>query len=595
MILFFTHGTNGLRLLLESLSKLESEYNQLIAARLSTGLYNTKVTPNVILFLVEGLDSHTMSAARKLMADTTPVNAMNSLDSFVTGYIKPHSRDHMVADPAAASSSIFTGLPERNGQMGWVLQENNTCLQRDPNIKVAHLFKRMSMAGKYTALVTTAPLTSPGVAGTYASVPDMKLESDIHLKEAGCDKFSDIAKQLILDNKKINVIIGTGRNYFHKNSTVDELTGGTVPDARADMDLKKTWEFGKILTTRNYKVAFGKANVSDALTNDTLDYILGFLEEKDDIELTSSNLKSIINSFKKKPNSRNGYFITVYIDQIARAHDSSQAVKAAKYLDQILGIVKDIHGLVKDDDTLLIVSSTQGSTLTVGSGAILNEKLDSFTKTEDCVPYTFLNYAFGQTNSTNFSAETGGPDFRFPSPVFNPRDYKRPDLPIFASGKTAGLFTGVNEFPYIYHAILGATCLTKNAYELYDHCRPPVTTTTAATPTTPAATTTAAAPFSPASSATPTTAVPATTPTAWPLTKPPVRPHGWPWYIIQPLAANGPNPYANYIRPYKYESSNVVKPNTVNGNPEPTPAPPNGNGVFGSSPWSWSSFFPFFF
>uniref|UniRef100_A0A2C9LV67 alkaline phosphatase n=1 Tax=Biomphalaria glabrata TaxID=6526 RepID=A0A2C9LV67_BIOGL len=272
----FISWSNGLNLqVYDPLDILESKYNQLISQRLSSGSFNTKATSNVILFLVEGLDSHTMSAARKITRETTPTNAMDTLDNFITGLIKPHSRDHMVGDPASSSSSIFSGLPERNGQMGWIKQENNTCLQRDQSKKVANLFKTMSAAGKYTALIATAPLTSPGVAGTYASSPDMKLESDIHVKEAACTGFSDIARQLIMEHRQLNVIVGTGRNYFHFKNKTDELTGKLLPDARSDNDLKDIWSVNLRVKNLPHKVAIGKASVSAALASEANDFVLG--------------------------------------------------------------------------------------------------------------------------------------------------------------------------------------------------------------------------------------------------------------------------------------------------------------------------------
>ncbi|KAK0039727.1 alkaline phosphatase tissue-nonspecific isozyme-like isoform X4, partial [Biomphalaria pfeifferi] len=306
-----------------------------------------------------------------------------------------------------------------------------------------------------------------------------------------------------------------------------------------------------------------------------------FLEEKDDLELTSQNVKEVITGFKKKSltNSR-GYFITVYIDQIARAHDASQGLKAAKYLETILSIVKDVHGLVKTDDTLLLVASTQGSTLTVGSGAYIDENLDGYTKTEECQSYRFLNYAFGVEKAPKFDTVPGDPEYKFPSLYFAQGTTGGPDLPIFATGTSAGLFTGVNTFPYIHHAILCATCLARNAKDIYPHCPTPTTTTPALTTTTTTTTT-----------STTTTSTTTVTPTVKTTTRKPQSPF-WPWYF-QPYPGKGPNPYANMISRNDINSpasSSNARPQPVPMNPTPRPAQQQSNNFLGNHAFSWLPF-----
>ncbi|XP_059145916.1 intestinal-type alkaline phosphatase 1-like [Physella acuta] len=334
LLLLFCGG-ESIKIQTQSLNRIETTYRSKLIERANNKLFNFKAAKNVILFLVEGLDSHTMSAARKIFHQLgeTSIDNINELDTYVTGFLKPQSRDSMVADIAAASSAIFNGLPERNGQMGWVEQENATCGEFDPAKKLLpNLFKLMSQAGKYTALVTNSRLTSPGVAGTYASSPDMQVESDIHLKESGCDdkRFKDIAKQL-LTNQDLNVIIGSGRNYFIKNSTLVSL-----PLSRSDIDLTKLWQMNKILKKRTAsKVVEGKLQILQHLSNPANHDLVGFLQTPESYPELTSYLQNLITFFNQKKDSK-GYFIVAHTDHLALIHEATTAYRLGKMVNAIL-------------------------------------------------------------------------------------------------------------------------------------------------------------------------------------------------------------------------------------------------------------------
>ncbi|BFZ23739.1 hypothetical protein BsWGS_26777 [Bradybaena similaris] len=331
------------------LNRLATYYKQDVEQRHNNWIFNPRVARNVILLLVEGLDSHTMSVARQVLETQTSTvnNYITAVDFFLSGQLKPASRDFIVADPAAAVSAIFNGLPEYNGQMGWVEQGEASCLTFDRSKKLLkNLFKVMSEAGKMTGLVTTTRLTSPGVAGAFAATPDMQMESDIHLAEAGCNdgKFKDIAAQLIKDYKDLNIIIGQGREYFMKPS--NRSSNSSVYPWRRDLDLKTYWAMEKLLRKKTYREAVGTKAVKDALRGqDNLQYFLGFLDEvqsspaSDDLQDLVSLVVNVLNG---KPNN-NGYFLTIYDDQLARDHendaynvgtDLNNILKAVNYLDE---------------------------------------------------------------------------------------------------------------------------------------------------------------------------------------------------------------------------------------------------------------------
>ncbi|CAL1532389.1 unnamed protein product [Lymnaea stagnalis] len=596
--LLVNYCIHGFRIQMGDLDQIETQYNAKLIERSVNSAFNIKAAKNVVLFLVEGLDSHTMSIARKIIAENTAEvnNKMAALDNFISGYVKPHGRDYLVADPAAATSAIFNGLPERNGQMGWVEQENSTCFQFVQARKLLlNLYKVMSVAGKQTALLTSSRLTSPGVAGTYASTPDMQLESDIHMRESGCDKSSlkDIAKQLITDYKKLNVIVGSGRNYFQLNTIADEVTGTVLPESRSDLDLKMIWDIDKRLKKATHKKAVGLTAVNDVLASSSyLEYILGFIDTTEKQEVTGLHIRNVIDNFKKKSDST-GYFITVYSDQLARSHYESKAFQVGQQLNAILGAVQEVQWHTKNDqDTLIVVASTQGSTLTLASGTLLKETVTSFSRSDSCEPYTYLTYAFGPKQQVDYDEKTGNTDYQFLSLHRTQGVTGGPDLPIYATGPGAPVFVGINTFSYVYHALLCATCLASNAQRLYRHCQPPASTTTSRSPLT-------------------TTRV---APTPWnpfQTTKKPQPQPSWPW-VVQPKPQISPNPYSGLGDP---SNGNVAPPPLPNPpflppqtnppfvpfrTPAPTPRPNNNNNNnnnnnLQNNPWGWASLFPFFF
>ncbi|BFZ23738.1 hypothetical protein BsWGS_26778 [Bradybaena similaris] len=611
------------------LNRLATYYKQDVEQRHNNWIFNPRVARNVILLLVEGLDSHTMSVARQVLETQTSTvnNYITAVDFFLSGQLKPASRDFIVADPAAAVSAIFNGLPEYNGQMGWVEQGEASCLTFDRSKKLLkNLFKVMSEAGKMTGLVTTTRLTSPGVAGAFAATPDMQMESDIHLAEAGCNdgKFKDIAAQLIKDYKDLNIIIGQGREYFMKPS--NRSSNSSVYPWRRDLDLKTYWAMEKLLRKKTYREAVGTKAVKDALRGqDNLQYFLGFLDEvqsspaSDDLQDLVSLVVNVLNG---KPNN-NGYFLTIYDDQLARDHendaynvgtDLNNILKAVNYLDTIL---------TRADDTLIVLASVQGSTLTLSSGRLHEESIvgSSFTDTCD-LELSKIRYPEGSrsrdngTGRTNSQDPTGGPD-----------------LPVFSRGPGAQAFTGVNDLAYLYHAILYATCLGTEASTIWDHCQ---SAPTARPPTASPApdTNTTRGPFSPG----PTSRRPTFPPPIWPWVPQPL-PHqsgnpygtlGLPYYFNnavsnpkplpnQPVPIRSPNTNSNANQiptrsptsrpdPIPTPSPNVntnVGPNRLpaplpNPNPAPLPNPnpapiQNPNPAPPQNPFNWASLFPFFF
>ena len=61
------------------------------------------------------------------------------------------------------------------------------------------------VSGKSVGVVTSTRITHATPAAAYAKTPSRDWESDEDMKDTGCDTVKDIARQLVEDNKEIQV------------------------------------------------------------------------------------------------------------------------------------------------------------------------------------------------------------------------------------------------------------------------------------------------------------------------------------------------------------------------------------------------------
>ncbi|MBY0399401.1 alkaline phosphatase, partial [Myxococcota bacterium] len=356
-------------------------------------------------------------------------------------------------------------------------------------------------------------------AGCYAHVPFRFWEDDSRLSpDARAAGFPDIARQLLelRHGDGIEVALGGGRNHFRPPSELDpedpKAKGGRL-DGR---DLVREWQTGRpgSVYVWNREGLLGIDRVKTSR-------LLGLFEPGDmkweaEREADRGGEPSLaemtriaIELLSRDPD---GFFLMVEGGRIDHGHHVGSAYHALT--DTIAFSDAVAVALAKTDprETLVVVTADHSHTLTISGYAkrgnpILGKVVavdwlseNAFTPGLDSLdrPYTTLSYANGPGYTGASDTQPEGPhrlphepcDERPPyachyrgisqgRPDLSGVDTTRPDylqeatipmsqethggedVPVFAGGARAGLFHGVKEQSYLYHAMVEALGWTR--------------------------------------------------------------------------------------------------------------------------------------
>lgn len=251
----------------------------------------------------------------------------------------------------------------------------------DPKNQVYSIAKWAQDAGKGTGIVTTTRITHASPAGNYAHVAERNWESDYDVAKDGCDpnKVADIAKQLVQGDvgKKFKVILGGGRYEFINNTMFDEeekrgrrIDGLNLID-EWKMERSKLGHAEYVWDNRGLK-KFDAAKT---------DYLLGLFEDSHcyknlDIKLqqlqeTEPTLtemtEAAIKVLEKEPN---GFYLFVEGGLIDHTHHANTARYMVNETEEFANAIDLARRMTSEDDTLIVVTSDHGHTMTYSGYAV---------------------------------------------------------------------------------------------------------------------------------------------------------------------------------------------------------------------------------
>lgn len=182
----------------------------LILALAATAAVAAPAAKNVIMLIPDGCGAEQYALARWVKG------APLAFDHILTGAIRTHIADSVIADSAPAGTALATGTRTGNKIVGLSPKAKGLLPgQPDPGPEAlrprASVLEAARLMGKSTGLVATATITDATPADFIAHVPRRKLEPEI-------------AKQMV--HAAPEVIMGGGRHFFLPKNAGGKRTDG---------------------------------------------------------------------------------------------------------------------------------------------------------------------------------------------------------------------------------------------------------------------------------------------------------------------------------------------------------------------------------
>ncbi|MCI5046836.1 MAG: alkaline phosphatase, partial [Aquisalinus sp.] len=460
------------------------------------------VTPakNVILFIADGMDPTTITAARIFDGQSKGMPGEEHTLTFETlphlALAKTYNTNMQTPDSAGTATAMMTGVKTKAG----VINVTDEVLRGDCAGSLAHpaiaAGELAEMAGMAVGVVSTARLTHATPATVYARAASRDWEADSDLP-AAADACKDIARQLIEFpyGDGLEVAMGGGRRNFLPTDMADpeySFAKGRRNDGR---DLITEWTS----KSENHVYVWNKAGFDRIdLTGESK--VLGLFEmshmqyeadRAEDVAGEPSIAEMTATAIDLLSDDEDGYFLMVEAGRVDHAHHAGNAARALQDVQAFDAAVKTALGKVNLDETLIIVTADHGHTLTIQGypqrgnpilGLAVSPNADGTpgetpALAADGKPYTTLAYANGQ-GSVFFGGEDGE-DITRPE-VTNEEaqalNYRQQalipsgsethggqDVSIYAQGPMAYLIDGVVEQNYVFHVIEHALNLNARA------------------------------------------------------------------------------------------------------------------------------------
>ncbi|GFN96475.1 alkaline phosphatase [Plakobranchus ocellatus] len=443
------------------------------------------VAKNVILFLGDGMGPTTVTAGRIFagqlkgrLGEETEL----SFDAFpYTGLSKTYNTDSQVTDSAASGTAYLTGVKTNQGMLGLTAKAVKGVCNSTKHTEVDSILRWSLRAGKSAGVVTTTRITHATPAASYSHTPDRGWESDSTVPESekNCE---DIASQLILKNKDINVILGGGRAAFYPVDYEDlhaDAENETAYLRRSDgKNLIQEWQDDMKARKQSFKYVYDRSGLESVDAAQT-DYLLGLFSQdhmmyeigrnkEKEPSLAEMTAKAV--QILKK--NKNGFFLLVEGGRIDHAHHESMPGLALYDVVAFADAVEKATQLTSSTDTLIVVTADHSHTLALSGYASrgnnilgINKGKDGiFLMGEDQMPYTTLLYANGpgymspRENITD--KDTTYPLYVSQSAVpLSMETHGGEDVAIYAQGPQSFLYSGVHEQNYIPMVMAYASCV----------------------------------------------------------------------------------------------------------------------------------------
>ncbi|MBB4659999.1 alkaline phosphatase [Parvularcula dongshanensis] len=436
---------------------------------------------NVILFIGDGMDGTTITAARiyqgQQRGETGEENVLTFESLPHTALSKTYNTDHQTPDSAGTATAILSGRKTRSG----VINVDQTVPRGDCEAALGGGLETIADfaagTGRRVGVVTTARLTHATPASLYASSADRDWESDADMPKSA-DACTDIARQLLerAPGLNLDVAMGGGRSNFLPAEARDpeyEKRRGGRADGR---NLIEAWQ------ESGGEFVFDDKGLRKLDTSDDAP-VLGLFEpshmayeaDRQDGSHDPSLAEMTRFAIEKLSRSDDGYFLLVEAGRIDHAHHAGNAARALQdtvELDAAVEAAIESAGL---EDTLIMVTADHGHTLALQGyprrgnpilGLVMedDEGAETPVPAADGKPYTTLSYANGPGTLMLPDVDGGRPvlteeevedvDFKQQSLIPAPSEsHGGQDVIVFADGPGSWLVGGVLEQNVLYYVM----------------------------------------------------------------------------------------------------------------------------------------------
>lgn len=435
---------------------------------------------NVILFVGDGLDVATVTAARIYDGQKRGGSGEENELSFERmphrALLKTYNTNQQVADSAGAGTALLAGVKTKAGMIG--LSDGavrGDCASAAGN-EVSSIFALAQEAGLATGIVTTARLTHATPAATFGHSPERNWEADSDMPasavRAGC---VDLARQFVEGDvgSSLTVALGGGRGYFLPDDVYgpDGESGLRADERDLTVEWKRKHPDGRYVTNREELLAARPADAEQVFGLLGADHMAFEADRSGGSEPSLAEMTSKALDFLER--SDDGYLLLVEGGRIDHAHHYDNAYRALEGTVELADAVDVALDRTNPADTLVIVTSDHGHTLTISGyptrgnpilGLVVGnddsgrpEKRPTLGR--DGKPFTTLAYANGPSAPRGARTDLTGVDttassFQQPSTVpLSMETHGGADVPSYARGPMAHLLSGTAEQSYVFHVI----------------------------------------------------------------------------------------------------------------------------------------------
>ncbi|XP_037949317.1 membrane-bound alkaline phosphatase-like [Teleopsis dalmanni] len=263
-----------------------------LEATLSLENGNTKVK-NVIIFVVNGIHPTSLAAVRFLNQNET-IKELSWEKFPYMARLKSNCNHLKICDPFTRATALFGGVQtnDKVGGLDTAVPFQNCTAAANQTHHIKSVLAHAQDKGLNTGFITENRVTGPIIAALYAHTPDTNWECDASMPKGELtQKCWDIAQQLILSEtgKKLNVIMGGGRQTMVTNSSIDEFDKVDVDVCNSvdGRNLLRDWQQQKQTLNLHHKLLMNAQDLNEFSDNKT-DYLLGIF--------TNNYIKSDMNS-----------------------------------------------------------------------------------------------------------------------------------------------------------------------------------------------------------------------------------------------------------------------------------------------------------
>lgn len=461
---------------------------------------NARKAKNVILFVGDGLDITTTTAARIFDGQSRGEQGEENFLAFErfpwVALSKTYNTNAQTPDSAGTMTAMVTGVKTKIGVISLDDRAAPANCASSKQAVVPTLGEYAERAGLATGVVTTTRLTHATPAAVYAHAADRDWERDTNLtEEAKANGCADIARQLIefSHGDGIDVAMGGGRTNFLPVEADDPEAPDLKGGRRDGRDLADEWR----AKSPAHAYVWDRKGF-EAIDPQSSPRVLALFEpshmnyeadragdkagEPSLAEMTSTAIEIL-------RRDKDGFFLMVEGGRIDHAHHGGNAARALKDTQAFSDAVATAVAMTSAKDTLIIVTADHGHTMSMaGYPAKGNPILglatasfedanarDGYALAADGKTYTTLGYAngpgsilSGQTKAGERpeprAEEAADVNYRQQSAIPSGSEtHGGQDVVIYANGPQAHLFGGVVEQSYVFHVIDAALDLRKRA------------------------------------------------------------------------------------------------------------------------------------